>query len=81
MTWWRRLWKPKQTTFVFCPTCRLEQIAHDCFVEDTDLVRYRCVRCGTATEWLFDAPVPLLIKSTPATEGSEVMGPLSMSQP
>lgn len=52
---------PKQATFVYCPTCRLEQCANGCFVEDADLVRYRCVRCGTETDWLFDAPVPLLI--------------------
>lgn len=51
----------KQTCFVFCPTCNLEQIANNCFVEDTDLVRYTCTQCGTKTEWNFDiAPVPIL---------------------
>ncbi len=64
MRWFRH--KPKtqkQTTFVFCPTCHLEQIVNHCFLEDTDLVRYCCVQCGTQTDWLFDAPVPLLIKT------------------
>lgn len=50
-----------QTTFVYCPTCGLEQCANNCFVSDTDLVRYRCVDCGTRTAWDFDAPVPLLM--------------------
>jgi transcription elongation factor Elf1 len=54
----------KQTTFVYCPTCRLEQISNSCFVSDTDVVRYRCSHCGTETAWDFDAPVPLLLKTT-----------------
>jgi transcription elongation factor Elf1 len=68
LAFWRKPVAPtwKQTTFVYCPTCKLEQIANNCFVEDTDLVRYRCVNCGTRTEWLFDAPVPLLISATTA---------------
>jgi predicted RNA-binding Zn-ribbon protein involved in translation (DUF1610 family) len=53
----------RQTTFVYCPTCGLEQIANGCFVSDTDLVRYQCKQCGTRTEWLFDAPAPILISA------------------
>jgi hypothetical protein len=54
---------PEQTTHVYCPVCRFEQVANDCFLEDTDLVRYLCRRCGTQTEWLFDAPAPLRIRT------------------
>lgn len=62
MRWFRRKPRqPKQTTFLYCPTCNLEQVGNDCFLEDTDMVRYQCKQCGTKTEWLFDAPVPILI--------------------
>lgn len=64
----RKLKRSQQTCFVFCPICRLEQIANGCFVEDAELVRYRCVRCGTETDWLFDAPTPLLINTRPISE-------------
>ena len=58
--------KREQTTFCYCPTCQHELCScANCFVEDTDLVRYRCTQCGTRTEWLFDAPVPLLINTYP----------------
>ena len=55
----------EQKTFCYCPEfgCRYELIGNDCFLEDTDLVRYCCGRCGTISEWLFDAPAPLLIST------------------
>lgn len=52
---------PEQTTFCYCQQCGNELISSGSFMEDTDLVRYVCARCGYLTEWLFDAPVPLLI--------------------
>lgn len=64
MMFWRQ--KPKQreqTTHCWCKNCGNELISSGSFFEDTDLVRYVCSRCGLLTEWLFDAPVPLLINS------------------
>lgn len=51
-----------QTTFVFCPKCGLELCHSDSFIEDTDLVRYKCVNCKHHSSWLFDAPIPMLIE-------------------
>jgi len=54
--------KREQTTFVYCPTCRLELCSRiECFVEDTDLVKYKCTQCGTISQWDFDAPTPILL--------------------
>lgn len=53
--------KSNQTTFCYCPICNNELISSGSFVEDTDLVKYKCVKCQTETDWLFDAPAPLLL--------------------
>lgn len=63
MWWSREPAKREQTTFCYCENCGNELVASGSFFEDTDLVRYVCSRCGLLTEWLFDAPVPLLISS------------------
>jgi hypothetical protein len=45
---------------VRCPGCKADLNADArSFVEDTDLVRYRCVHCGTVSAWDFDTPVPV----------------------
>lgn len=53
---------PKQTTFCYCPHCRNELCANGDLLSDTDLVRFRCSRCGHESGWDFDAPVPLLLE-------------------
>ncbi len=46
----------------YCPRCGIDLVADPgTTYTDTDLVRYNCGSCGTRSEWLFDAPVPLLI--------------------
>lgn len=70
--WWLRRQQPEQRTFVYCPGCGLELCNTDSFQSDTDLVRYRCIQCGTGSEWMFDAPAPLLIRhARPLTGGNE----------
>jgi hypothetical protein len=45
-----------------CPGCKADLNADARnFVEDTDLVRFRCRACGTASAWDFDPPVPILV--------------------
>ena len=67
--WWRKLIggksaRVKQTTFCYCPTCRHELCSDpDAFVYDKEWVRYKCPKCGTYSDWHFDAPVPLLLLS------------------
>lgn len=47
---------------VCCPGCKADLNADDrSFVEDTDLVRYRCVQCGMRSAWDFDTPVPIRV--------------------
>jgi len=47
---------------VKCPGCKADLNADArSFVEDTDLVRYRCVHCDTRSAWDFDTPVPVLV--------------------
>lgn len=46
----------------YCPVCGVDLVTEPGTTHtDTDLVRYNCGACGTRSEWLFDAPVPLLI--------------------
>ena len=54
--------KKKQGTFCYCPNCKNELISSGSFVSDEELVTYSCTECGSVTEWLFDAPAPILIK-------------------
>lgn len=57
--------KEEQLTFCFCPNCRHELVGDpSSFIEDTDLVRYKCSACGNKSEWNFDiAPVALVVRS------------------
>ena len=59
MRWFKH--KKKQTTFCYCPNCKAELISSGSFVSDDELVKYNCTTCETTTEWLFDAPAPILI--------------------
>ena len=52
--------KPEQGTFCYCPRCKTELISSGSFVSDEELVTYKCSLCDTVTEWLFDAPAPIL---------------------
>lgn len=51
----------KQTTFCYCPDCESELIGNGNFLEDKELVTFKCNRCSTVSNWLFDAPAPILI--------------------
>jgi transcription elongation factor Elf1 len=57
--------KPIQRTFCYCPNCDHEMIGDKLsFVEDTDLVRFKCSKCGNKSEWNFDiTPVALVVTS------------------
>lgn len=65
--WWRE-WRQrrKQTTFVYCPTCRYELVAGGDWlgqdVTEPSIEAYRCARCGTLSAWLFDTPAPFLVR-------------------
>lgn len=67
MKW--RLWKrrPRQTTWVYCPQCKVDLCTQTgTTYTDTDLVRYVCGNCGKRSCWMFDAPVPIYIEHDPA---------------
>lgn len=53
--------KKKQTTFCYCPECNNELIGSNSFTSDGELVMFVCTKCGTESEWDFDAPAPLLL--------------------
>lgn len=54
--------KLKQTTFCYCPNCRNELVSSGSFISDKKFVTYKCTECGEVSKWLFDPPVPILIK-------------------
>jgi len=53
--------KKEQSTGCFCPNCNNELINSGSFVKEEKLVHYKCVECKCESEWLFDAPAPILI--------------------
>jgi len=59
--WWRGT--PKQSTFCYCPNCRRDLCGQSDAFKDDDgaVVSYSC-RCGTHSRWLFNAPVPILLR-------------------
>lgn len=62
--WMEKIFKKrKQTTYCYCPDCQNELIsqANSCIEDDGKVVTYRC-GCGFTSRWLFDAPVPVLLK-------------------
>lgn len=64
--------RPRSTTQAFCPRCGNELVSCPLTTcADTDLVRYICGRCQTASAWDFDAPVPLLIDHVRVVEPGE----------
>jgi hypothetical protein len=60
--WLIRKHNKGQSTFCFCPGCGIELCNSKSWFSDSDLVRYRCIQCGTDSAWLFDAPAPMLIE-------------------
>ena len=58
----KRMFGKKQTTFIYCPNCNNELIRNGNLIKDTDLVYYKCSKCGVNSKWLFDAPTPILMK-------------------
>jgi predicted RNA-binding Zn-ribbon protein involved in translation (DUF1610 family) len=54
----------RQTTRVYCPTCRNELVANGVLLYDspTHGVLYRCDNCDSFSRWDFDAPAPLLLE-------------------
>ena len=54
---------PKQTSFVFCPSCDNELCKNGDFISDDDFVTYCCSQCKLYSVWNFDAPVAILITS------------------
>jgi formate dehydrogenase maturation protein FdhE len=52
----------------YCPYCRNALVSNNCFLsEDQDgVISFRCNLCRKYSLWLFDAPVPILLK-----EGSD----------
>lgn len=67
--WW--LCKPpktRQTTFCWCPECGVDLCSQKTsLVRDDEFVEYRCECCGCESDWLFDAPVPLMARYRPTT--------------
>lgn len=53
--------KEKQYTLCYCPTCGNELTESDSEVRVEELVTFRCNECYTITDWLFDAPAPILL--------------------
>lgn len=57
--------KPEQRTRCWCPKCKNELISSGSYVKHfLDMtVHYRCVKCGTETQWDFDCPAPILLET------------------
>lgn len=56
--------KPKQYTWCYCPGCKRDLCSMEPspFVEDAELVVYRCTNCGTESRWDFDTyPCPVTV--------------------
>jgi len=53
----------KQTTFCYCPNCNNELVSSNSFLSLDELVTYKCSKCNSVSQWLFDTPAPILIKS------------------
>lgn len=52
----------KQTTFCYCPICKLELVASGSFKTDADDgVLYKCIRCNCESLWYFDDLAPWVI--------------------
>lgn len=63
---WLASWlypRRRQTCWAYCPRCKRDLCSTDGVVNwfENDLEHYTCI-CGTVSDWLFDAPVPLLIR-------------------
>jgi len=58
---WLAKYNNKQKTYCWCPGCGLELCDSLSWYSESDLVRYRCIKCGHESAWLFDAPVPILV--------------------
>jgi len=54
----------KQFVFIFCPMCDKELIRSKSkwIFTHSETYKFTCNECGTITNWLFDPPVPILIK-------------------
>ena len=50
-----------QHCFCYCPGCGLELCNSQSWFSDTDLMRFKCIKCGTHSEWNFDMPAPFLL--------------------
>ncbi len=59
----QRMFDKKQKTFIYCPNCHNELIKNGTFIKNTDLVYYKCSKCGEESKWDFDAPTPILIQN------------------
>ena len=60
-----RRWKQRrrQTTWIYCPSCKLELVAGGEWLGqelETGYEAYRCNRCGRLSVWNFDMPAPVL---------------------
>lgn len=57
----------RRPSWVWCPSCRrdLNGDALSFQTDDGDVAVYGCFTCGLVTEWLFSAPVPILLKVEP----------------
>ena len=60
--------KPKQTCFCYCKNCHNELCADpntDCYDAGNAEYHYICGKCGWQTDFFFDAPVPIYLRSYP----------------
>lgn len=48
----------------YCPSCK-DILNDQAECTDEDVVTYHC-KCGHKSRWLFDAPVPILLKAVPS---------------
>ena len=53
-----------QTTFIYCPDCRLELISTNSFVEEYSdhICKFKCNNCGRESIWDFNPPTPILLE-------------------
>lgn len=49
----------------FCPSCKHDLIANNSHIgpKDKSVESYKCIICGTLSDWYFESPVPFLLKN------------------
>lgn len=61
--WLVKKYNKNQATYCYCPGCGIELCGtKSWYAEENQLQRFRCLKCGHDSGWLFDVPCPILVE-------------------